>query len=289
MHMKRTSIIGFVFVVIFGMSTNVSAKQGIKINIKNFPDPILYEIVDLKFDTNADGRLSQDEMDKVEKIVIDKEKMFFFSNKKYTEDLDCDGLQYFKNLKELTLTVGPGYDIDGNGLGSGKIINLNKILNLKKMEKLTISSDGANDKYEFKKFKNLKFLKIKSTRAKKIILNKNVKLRKLKLIYNGKLNSLDIRKLKDLRNVDCFGCGIRKIKFPKKNRIKFACLTHNSIAKINMKWFNPKTLKRLRVVNKSMKKINVKGFKKLKYLSVYPKTKVKGASKKLEVNYTEAI
>lgn len=222
-----------------------------------------------------------------------------------------------KNLKNLSLSG----DKVAEKLDLTKLKNLEtldirfenlKTINVKGLKKLKdiLLTENKLKKVNLKTNVNLEFMHLNSDKIKKLDLSKNVKLKQLELYadnlrsinvkgcsklkeldVNGNFKKIDLSKNTSLKEILIKSFKLEKVIFPKKNKIKRVDLRETPIKNINLKRLNPKTLKYLNLANTEVKKIDISGLPKIKWIYVNDATKVtkaKGQKSKID-RYGEAF
>lgn len=141
-----------------GKKVNVLTIE-VEINDTSFPDKHIQEIIKEKADENKDGILQQEEMGQLENLILDDDN-------KIGAEINCKGLDNFKNLGNLTIK-----SISGIG-----IKNFKKIYQLKDLTKLTIKGLTSLKTISPAKFTKLKYIELSNTAINKLDVSKNKKL-----------------------------------------------------------------------------------------------------------------
>ena len=164
MKMKKTKILGLVLALImfftnlpFGMGI-VHAEAGIKIDDTSFPDKKFRDYVSKEFDTDKNGELSQEEIDKVETIVI-----------RYEGLSSLDGIKYFTKLSFL--------GCEGNNITKLDLSNNTKL-------KTLYCAGNQLTELDLKNNKNLGLLSFSDNRISTIDLSNNENLGSLSFDNN---------------------------------------------------------------------------------------------------------
>lgn len=321
--MKRFLLTLTLVCVLIGMSASNIYAGGVKVNQKNFPDDLLRnEVMENEWD--RDGTLGKKEiaditklkLSLVEELYSDIETEGVDMSKNYSI-INCKGLKYFKNLKELHLAV-TGIDAKEYKYRKRNLKNFNQVYGLKKIKKLTVLGDNSKKYWKFNKLPNLTTLEIGGGMTGKINLGK-----KLKNLYvvglvetdiersdgglRGK-STLDLSKAKNLRKLYAEGI-YTNVKFGENKNLKKISILNNGVTKnikiktlnfrglknINsiaidgctklkkVKLGNHKKLREIVICSKVLKEIDVKGCSALQNISVHRNTKVKHLGKGYKV------
>lgn len=241
----------------------MAAAAGVEVNEKNFPDVALRGKA-AAFDENQDGKLSSDELKKVESL-----KIYKFLDPDDTEEdtnyqksdfaFDFKGIEHFTSLKELEINLSGGIVSDG-GFGThyeSVITNFSKVYKLQELTSFSFYSAKLK-KIDLSKFSRLEkaSLNIKGLRSL-TINNKN-----LRTFGFGestsKIKTLDFRKAPNLKVLYLDNLQSPNVLFGKKNKkIKQLHITSNGKAKIKKMSITPlKALKKLTLTTVNIPNIN---------------------------------
>ena len=282
MKMKKTKILGLVLALImfftnlpFGMGI-VHAEAGIKIDDTSFPDKKFRDYVSKEFDTDKNGELSQEEIDKVETIVI-----------RYEGLSSLDGIKYFTKLSFL--------GCEGNNITKLDLSNNTKLktlycagnqlteLDLKNNKNLGLLSfsDNRISTIDLSNNENLGSLSFDNNKFEEIDLSKNTELvelscrsnqltrldtsnnRKLKTFscYNNKIKELDLSQNLALEQIDCNVNQITKLDLSKNLALERLYLDTNQVKDLDLS--NNVNLDSLDFSNNLISKIDISKNKKL--------------------------
>ena len=283
------------FVGIVPMYINVDASEtieykGIKIDEKQFPCAIIREKIEQNIDEDKNGYLSENEISTVVTFGIDAAELQdeetndvqgLFTNDNGLERkiskkeeykryciIDCKGIEIFKNIKKITISLGgiAGYH--------SRIKNLNIISKLPKLETLCLRGDCCVKNYDFSKLKSLKRLSLlECERIKSIKFGKNSKIEVLDLSSSSGNGNIDVSSLKKLKKFKAEFTQLKRITFGNNKRLTNICILgdpSNTNKKIESLDFSKvKNLKKLKISSLD-KLISVKlgQKKKLKSLTI---------------------
>ena len=317
--MKRFLLTLAMVCVLAGMSAGNIYAEGVAINQKNFPDDLLRSTVAVN-QWNRDGKLEKNEIKDVTKMKLNLVQELYSDSENNSVDMtknysviNCKGLEYFDNLKELYLSVS-GIDAKEYRYRKRNLKNFHQVYRLKKIEKLTVLGDNTKKVWKFNQFPKLTTLKIGGGMTGTIRLGKNLKnlyivgleeadtlrsddgLRgkstlnlskadKLRKFYaEGLYTNVKFGNNKNLRKINISNNGTEKN--VKTKTLNFKGLKNVNSIEIsgcnrvkNVKLGNHKKLKRISICSKALKEIDVKGCKALRIISVYRNTKVKNLGK----------
>ena len=109
--MKRFLLTLAMVCVLAGMSAGNIYAEGVAINQKNFPDDLLRSTV-AENQWNRDGKLEKNEIKDVTKMKLNLVQELYSDSENNSVDMtknysviNCKGLEYFDNRKELYLSV----------------------------------------------------------------------------------------------------------------------------------------------------------------------------------------
>lgn len=246
----------------------------------------MYSIAE-KADVNKDGKLSEEEINAVTKIMvqvlpeiddIDSDTLEGKEYPVFTKDdfkFDFKGIEYFREVKEVAIYQAFGDELADNSQGEeikgydSVIVNFDNLYQLEKLEKLSLSEADVSE-IDFSKFESLKKVSLHN-----LYNLETLKVQKGSAISNIWLDSCD--KLKNInvakKNTSLKTLTLKNLKKYKSFNFKSKSLKNlyiedlPKIKNINFK-VNPK-LQRVDVTNISdLKKIDVSSLKKLKILNL---------------------
>lgn len=163
-----------------------------------------------------------------------------------------------------------------------KSVDISELKNLKKL-----MLDGLNvEKIALSKNKKLKELYVDECRNLQTLdTSKNKSLKILMVEDCNKLKTIDVHNNKNLKEIRSDGKYTDKIVLAKGNKVETIIWRNSKLKDFNVVNVNPKAIKEIFVDGTKIKKINVKKYKKLNYLSVNKKTKViKSKKQKIEIS-----
>ena len=167
-------ILSLCLCIIFSVDRIAAAAGDVKIDAVNFPDPYVRAAVKKK-DSDKNGVLSQEEINKVKKLSIvaqnEKTKLKYLVNLK--------GISIFKNATDIS--------IDGTTVEQEE-----ELLALPYLEKLGLSYDCKMAKLDMGKFSNIKKLYLYVTEVNEIDLSQNIKLEELTLYIKNTQNMKEV-------------------------------------------------------------------------------------------------
>ena len=272
--MKKVILTIALTFMLFGMSNMIVYAEELKTDTQkteatitetNFPNEYVRQIVKDKIDKNNDNILQESEINAVTKLSIPAQEAADEGVGDYEasvyEIIDCKGLEYFTNLRELYIYV----DWKSNQSG---LKNFNKVYQLKKLTKLTVYGDAKVKKWRLDKLPNLKELTLTTvSKVKKIRFG--TKIEKLKLYNVSGTANVNLSKAKKLEKIWARDYNLKKLNFG----------TNKNLRRINI-WSTSGN------VNKTIKSIDVSGLKNLKYLNLTGMENLKqvkfGKNKKLK-------
>ena len=167
-------ILSLCLCIIFSGNGKAAAAGDVKIDAVNFPDQYVRAAVKKK-DSDKNGVLSQEEINKVKKlsIVAQNEK----TKLKYSVNLK--GISIFKNATDIS--------VDGTTVEQEE-----ELLALPYLGKLGLSYDCKMEKLDMGKFSNIKKLYLYVTEVNEINLSQNIKLEELTLYIKNTQNMKEI-------------------------------------------------------------------------------------------------
>ena len=246
MKMKMKRIMGFflalvMFIGCLPLNTieTHAAEGDVAIDEAHFPNENFRNYVSREFDTNKDGKLSRDELDKVEEIKIANTSLVY----------SLKGIEYFKNLIKLIFYGNYLTELDVS-----KNINLTTLhcygnrltsLDVTKNTKLTELNCCCN---------NLKSLDV----------TKNTKLTKLGCEHNNNLKSLDVTKNTKLTELYCSDNNLKSLDVTKNTKLATLYCNNNNLKSLDVS--KNKNLTVLHCEYNKLTSLNVSKNTKLNYL-----------------------
>lgn len=181
------------------VSKNVSDIQdevdGIKIDEDSFPDKYFRKYVLLKFDSDKDEYLSDEEISKVKSIIIT------YENKDAINIESIEGIEYFSDVRECIIN-------------NTHISSANFSSNLE-LEKLVINNDPNED-----------------VKLKKIDISQNTNLEKL-ILHDCEFE-IDVSHLKKLKELNLEGSLVTKIDVSNNDKLEWLNLDGTAICELNL-------------------------------------------------------
>jgi hypothetical protein len=254
-------------------NTSENKEYVVEITQENFPDSAIRDYINRVVDDNKDGYLQQEEINQIEKI--DFNNFAEDSTHSRNQVINCKGLEYFTNLKNLILVAESTY--------GGELINLKYIYNISSLEELSIGGANTIKKIDLSKLNNLeKLYVIKCDKLKEISLPSDSKLTVLYINSCNNLKKINLSGLKKLNDVKIFNNEkLSQVVLPAKNKIETLNLSDNNIKKIDVKGRKITTLV---LTGNKIKKLNLKNCKNVKKVYVNKKTKiVKNKNQKIKI------
>ncbi len=215
----------------------ITRNPGVKIDREHFPCDLIREDAARLHDKDRDGFLSEEEIEAVtfwgvnalDEWVEWKESLqpgALSDPKKLKEArltkeeeykrygiVDCRGLEIFKNLRGVSLTM------TSVGSSGNRLKNLSCLGRLKKLEYLTIENSHSVRHYDLSKFKKLRELSlINCSEVQKVTFRKKSKIKKIDLSGTDGNGNIDVSGLRRLKKFKADFTRLRKITFGKKNR-----------------------------------------------------------------------
>lgn len=293
MKKMRISLLATFLVIVFCAvsGTIVSADTKIKFNKKNFPNEFLRQEIYNSVDVNEDGYLSKNEINTTEELEINMYRLgtnhedgcidcgTSYSKEEWAKYciFDCKGLEYFKNLKELKISVYTDY----YDLGiKCRIKNLDKLNKLTKLEKLTLTGDKVTEKLDLSKLKNLKKLDVGFYNLKKINVNGLKKLKDLS-ISQSKIKKIDVSENKNLKDIYINSKNLKNIDLSTNKNLEEIMIWSDKLKKLDLS--NNKKLTYVSTITPKLKNINLKGCKKIKQFSI------EGIYKKIDLSTNTSL
>lgn len=243
----------------------MAASAGVEINEENFPDWALRDKA-ASFDTDGDGMLSPEEIEKVESIEIvkfldpdDTEEPTSYKKSDFT--FDFKGIGYFTSLKELKVNLSGGIVNDGL---AGKhydsvISNFSKVYKLKELTAFTFYS-AKQEKIDLSKLPKLEKADLSIAGLRTLTINN----KNLKTIFlwnrdkTAKIKTLDFRKAPNLKTLNLYNMLSPNVLFGSKNKkVKELHVSSDRETKIKKISLTPlKALKILTLTNVNIKNID---------------------------------
>lgn len=275
---------------------NVSASvedAGVEINKDTFPDNYIRRYAEIVADTNQDGILQYDEINRIEmfKVDFEGEGNYPFVSK----TIDLKGLEIFTNMKILEVSPKQGKGCYIN--------NISVINNLHKLEKIKLTYCNRKLKLDMTNFPELEEFELSHIKGKtKLDFSENSKLEMLKIreldnlnkikltgnpklsyfsVYRVKGNAvINLSELKNLRAFEGSAINVKGIKFgklKKLTRVQLGYVYDNDSEKIKKLDFSGlKNLKKLYICNfTNVKKINIGKNNKLEDIFINTCNKLK--------------
>lgn len=241
--------------------TNVNASVEVEINESTFPDNYIRDYLGRVVDTNQDGVLQQDEINRVERIYIDYDAEDR-TDSLFSDKINCKGLEIFTNVKE--------FHVVPHGTANSNIYNLNVIYSMPKLEELHIFFWKAeNVELDLSIFPNLKKLYLGGiNKLNKINLSKNKKLTEFHVTSVTGNAVINLSKLKNLENFSCSFINVKGLKFGKLKKITSLELSPSQGSRNAIKKLDLSGLKNLHT-------LSISNFQKLNTLKL-------GRNKKIE-------
>lgn len=192
----------------------------VSINSVNFPDELFRKVVRDRYDTDTDGVLSVDEINKREEVNI--------SNPSYQEIKSLKGIEYFHQLRNLNCSFSEVKELD-----ISKNSNLYQLsISDTKIKTIDISNNTG-----------LFMLNCSRTDIDKLDLSKNPRLSFLYCSYT-KINKLNIENNQNLTNLHCFNTEIKGLDVSNNAKLDTLSCQNTPLA-----WLNIGTNNRLRDID----------------------------------------
>ena len=163
--------------IAFFPGETVKAAGDVEINETNFPNSVFRNIVQEKFDSDSDGKLSADEIKKAKDLSLDSKGIN-----------DLTGIGFLSELENLNIFQGDFENLD-----------LNKNV---KLTSVSINSVSYLDNINISGCKELSSLIIRYTSIANIDLSNNMMLKNLNLSSNP-LQKLDLSDHSELETLNC--------------------------------------------------------------------------------------
>lgn len=270
-----------------------AASKGVAINTKNFPNSSIRQEMDDVYDSNGDGRLSKTEAKKVKKLNLSTD---FQTNEK-EKDVSLKGVQYFTELKELTINAfKEDSNITDADLSQNKKLNKLSII-CNKLEGFRINTNNLKSVYFFidtieggkltiRNAKKLRKVQICAKRVekmdfsgssiRKLYLERSTKLKTVKLkgcsklqmmeAYDTSISKLDISSASQLQELKITSSKLKKLDVSHNKKLKCLVVSSNKLSNLDVS--ANKQLVLLNCMNNRIRKMNVSHNKKLKTLDV---------------------
>lgn len=211
-----------------------AAEGDVAINETNFPDATFREYIKKNFDENNDDRLSQDERNKVEEIIVVKKRI-----------KSLKGIEHFPELWRIKCEENKLSELDVSR--NKNLVSLNCGDN--KLGSLDISKNTA-----------LTALYCSNNQLTELDVSNNPNLDTLKC-YMNKLSKLDVQKNPKLTDLYCNFNQLKELDVSKNLALKEFKCNKNQIEKLNVS--NNKELTLLDCSNNQLENLNVKENTKL--------------------------
>ncbi len=207
-----------------------AAEGDVAIDEAHFPNENFRNYVSREFDTNKDGKLSRDELDKVEEIKIANTSLVY----------SLKGIEYFKNLIKLIFYGNYLTELDVS-----KNINLTTLhcygnrltsLDVTKNTKLTkLGCEHNNNLKSLDVTKNTKLTELycSDNNLKSLDVTKNTKLATL-YCNNNNLKSLDVSKNKNLTVLHCEYNKLTSLDLSKNTNLTYLDCHRNELTSLNV-------------------------------------------------------
>ncbi|BFT65483.1 bacterial Ig-like domain-containing protein [Parvimonas parva] len=234
--MKMKRIMGFflalvMFIGCLPLNTieTHAAEGDVAIDEAHFPNENFRNYVSREFDINKDGKLSRDELDKVEEIKIANTSLVY----------SLKGIEYFKNLIKLIFYGNYLTELDVS-----KNINLTTLhcygnrltsLDVTKNTKLTELNCCCNNLKSLDVTKNTKLTELycSDNNLKSLDVTKNTKLATL-YCNNNNLKSLDVSKNKNLTVLHCEYNKLTSLDLSKNTNLTYLDCHRNELTSLNV-------------------------------------------------------
>lgn len=246
--------------IVINVNTYAATASGnqIAISKQNFPDKNLRKYVK-KYDLNKDGKLSKNERKKVKTLYIMSDTFKVSRIKNF----NCKGLQYFYNLKNLSI------DVESR---KNKIKNVKYVFKLKNIKKLTLAGKLDERKLDFKKMKHLKNLTLFETNIKSVNVKKNTGIKYINISRNYYMKKLDLSKNTKLKKIRCYQNRISKLNLPKSESIIELNVSCNALKEILVG--SLKNIEKIDISTTFITSIDVSKNSKLKQLTANEDTEI---------------
>lgn len=254
--------LSLLLLITIGINVNTYAAttsgNQITISKQNFPDKNLRKYVK-KYDLNKDGKLSKNERKNVKTLYIMSDTFKVSRIKNF----NCKGLQYFYNLKNLSI------DVESR---KNKIKNAKYIFKLKNIKKLTLAGKLDERKLDFKKMKHLKNLTLFETNIKSVNVKKNTGIKYINISRNYYMKKLDLSKNTKLKRIRCYQNRISKLNLPKSESVIELNVSCNALKGISVG--SLKNIEKIDISTTFITSIDVSKKSKLKQLTANEDTEI---------------
>ena len=233
--MMKMVVIALALSYVFAGAISVEAKN-IGINETNFPDPSFMQYVELKFDKNKDGLLSDKERNAVKKLDIGPDSEYR-ATLKFPSPGTLEGIEYFPELKELICRYNnlSSLDVSKNKNLEELYCNNNKLekLDVHKNKKLNILWCSSNNlkTLDVSQNRELKELWCGTNQISKIKLNRKIETLELSL---NRCNTLNVKNLKNLKFLGCEENEIKKLDVSKNKKLDGLYCGFNKLRKLDV-------------------------------------------------------
>ena len=193
-----------------------------------FPDPLFRAYVLENFDTDGDGKISEEEAEAVTKIDVE-----------YKNINSLDGIQYFTNLTYLNCTYNKiaSLDVRKNTKLTTLYCNYNKLttLDVSGCSALTYLYCYGNQLATLDVSKNtaLTFLDCTYNQLTTLDVSKNTELYWL-YCYSNQLTTLDVSKNTALIDLRCYSNKLTTLDVSKNTKLTFLCCYSNQIEELDL-------------------------------------------------------
>ena len=237
----------------------------VEINETNFPDNLLRRYMNLVVDSNQNGKIEQDEVQKIKYLKLGEyegegelEKFTNLGDEGVVRDFK--GIEYLTNLEEMKIAIPT------------KMTNKESLYKLTNLKSVTmLGGFGKTDlkTFDFSNYRKLNKIQIvQLNNLKKINISKNSNLKSFECWAGGKLNKVDFSKCKKVSNIKIVDTNIKKINIGKNKKLKSITIKNdNSLKKIDIS--KAGKIKSLKIVNApKLKKIITSKKRKIKSVIV---------------------
>ena len=204
----------------------------VEINETNFPDNLLRRYMNLVVDSNQNGKIEQDEVQKIKYLELGEyegegelEKFTNLGDEGVVRDFK--GIEYLTNLEEMKIAIPT------------KMTNKKSLYKLTNLKSVTmLGGFGKTDlkTFDFSNYRKLNKIQIvQLNNLKKINISKNSNLKSFECWASGKLNEVDFSKCKKVSNIKIVDTNIKKINIGKNKKLKSITIKNdNSLKKIDI-------------------------------------------------------
>ena len=237
----------------------------VEINETNFPDNLLRRYMNLVVDSNQNGKIEQDEVQKIKYLKLGEyegegelEKFTNLGDEGVVSDFK--GIEYLTNLEEMKIAIPTKMT---NKESLYKLTNLKSVTMLGGFRKTDLKI------FDFSNYRKLNKIQIvQLNNLKKINISKNSNLKSFECWAGGKLNEVDFSKCKKVSNIKIIDTNIKKINIGKNKKLKNITIKNdNSLKKIDIS--KAGKIKSLKIVNApKLKKIITSKKQKIKSVIV---------------------